>query len=94
MPLIDIVTMRGMVPRVAHHLLPDEAATLAQDCHFDRGVVAPLMSDKLVGVMLPLVPQTLFHYYGDRWFAWDKLVEGDAFSHRTGSVQPGLLHRR
>ncbi|MFM5873199.1 hypothetical protein ACET6Z_18395 [Aeromonas veronii] len=75
MPLIDIVTMRGMVPRVADHLLPDEAATLAQDCHFDRGVVAPLMSDKRVSVTLPLVPQTLFHYYGDYWFAWNKLVE-------------------
>ena len=29
MPLIDIVTMRGMVLRVENHLLPDEAATLA-----------------------------------------------------------------
>lgn len=75
MPLIDIVTMRGMVPRVADHLLPDEAATLAQDCHFDRGVLAPLVEDSLVGVTLPLIPSTLFHYYGDHWFAWDKLVE-------------------
>ncbi|MFM5335763.1 hypothetical protein ACET97_04370 [Aeromonas enteropelogenes] len=75
MPLIDIVTMRGMVPRVADHLLPDEAATLAQDCHFDRGVVAPLMGDKPVGMTLPMVPVTLFHYYGEHWFTWDKLVE-------------------
>ena len=29
MPLIDIVTMRGMIPRVAGQLLPDEAAALA-----------------------------------------------------------------
>ncbi|MGL4506375.1 MAG: hypothetical protein ACRCUF_11635, partial [Aeromonas sobria] len=75
MSLIDIVTMRGMVPRVADHLLPDEAATLAQDCHFDRGVLAPLTADKPVGLTLPLVPKTLFHYYGAHWFAWNKLVE-------------------
>ncbi|EKB22369.1 hypothetical protein HMPREF1170_02631 [Aeromonas veronii AMC35] len=75
MSLIDIVTMRGMVPRVADHLLPDEAATLAQDCHFDRGVLAPLTADKPVGLALPLVPKTLFHYYGAHWFAWNKLVE-------------------
>ncbi|MGL6336900.1 hypothetical protein [Aeromonas jandaei] len=75
MPLIDIVTMRGMVPRVVDHLLPDEAATLAQDCHFDRGVVAPLMADKAVGSTLPIIPKTLFHYYGAYWFAWNKQVE-------------------
>lgn len=75
MPLIDIVTMRGMVPRVADHLLPDEAATLAEDCHFDRGVVAPLMTDKAAGVSLPITPKTLFHYYGAHWFAWNKQVE-------------------
>ncbi|MBL0585096.1 hypothetical protein JD496_04365 [Aeromonas caviae] len=75
MPLIDIVTMRGMVPRVEDHLLPDEAATLAQDCQFDRGSVAPLMQDKQAGISFPVNPVTLFHYYGDHWFAWSKLVE-------------------
>lgn len=75
MPLIDIVTMRGMVPRVEDHLLPDEAATFARDCQFDRGSVAPLMQDKQCGVSLPTTPVSLFHYYGDHWFAWDKLVD-------------------
>ncbi|RQM77991.1 hypothetical protein EHZ47_02260 [Aeromonas jandaei] len=75
MPIIDIVTMRGMVPRVEPHLLPDEAATLAQDCHFDHGVVAPLMTDKAAGGSLPIIPKTLFHYYGSHWFAWNKQVE-------------------
>lgn len=75
MPLLDIVTMRGMVPRVADHLLPDEAATLAQDCHFDRGVVSPLLDDQPVGMTLPLVPKTLFHYYGEHWFTWNTPVE-------------------
>ncbi|MFR9719867.1 hypothetical protein ACL00X_10975 [Aeromonas diversa] len=75
MPLIDIVAMRGMVPRVEDHLLPDEAATLAQDCHFERGVVAPIPQDKSLGVVLPMRPTTLFHYYGEHWFAWDRLVD-------------------
>ncbi|MEE9705833.1 hypothetical protein [Aeromonas veronii] len=75
MPLIDIVTMRGMVPRVEDHLLPDEAATLAQDCQFDCGSVAPLMQDMQCEISLPITPASLFHYYGDHWFAWDKQVE-------------------
>ncbi|MFB2866307.1 hypothetical protein [Aeromonas sp. MdU4] len=75
MPLIDIVTMRGMVPRVENHLLPDEAATLAQDCQFERGVVEPIFADKQEGSAFPVTPATLFHYYGDHWFTWDKLVE-------------------
>ena len=75
MPLIDIVTMRGMVPRVEDHLLPDEAATFAQDCQFNRGSVAPLMQDTPGGISFPVTPVTLFHYYGDHWFAWDKQVE-------------------
>ncbi|EHK5438629.1 hypothetical protein I8Y03_001877 [Aeromonas hydrophila] len=75
MTLVDIMTMRGMVPRVADHLLPDEAATHAQDCHFDRGVVAPMLTDQPVAGTLSITPVTLFHYYGDQWFAWNKLVE-------------------
>lgn len=69
MTLVDIMTMRGMVPRVADHLLPDEAATHAQDCHFDRGVVAPMLTDQPVAGTLSITPVTLFHYYGDQWFA-------------------------
>lgn len=75
MPLIDIVTMRGMVPLVADHLLPDDTATLAQDCQFDRGVVSPLQADKAMSTALPMVPQTLFHYYANHWFAWSAPVE-------------------
>ncbi|ATY83435.1 hypothetical protein CVS42_11075 [Aeromonas veronii] len=75
MPLIDIVTMRGMIPRVAGHLLPDEAAELARDCAFDRGIITPLRDDLGVGVQLPFTPKTIFHYYGEFWFAWSGLVE-------------------
>lgn len=74
MSLIDIVTMRGMVPRVEAHLLPDEAATLAQDCHFDSGVVSPILDDADTGAALPLTPKTIYRY-GEHWFAWGKEVE-------------------
>lgn len=75
MPIIDIVTMRGMMPGVADHLLPNEVATIAQDCHFDRGVVAPIHADIQVGEIMPAKPMTLFHYHADYWFAWNKQVE-------------------
>jgi hypothetical protein len=75
MPSIDIVTMRGMVPRIADHLLPNEAAAVAVDCQFDRGVIEPLRCDVGTGVIFPFTPKTIYHYYGDHWFAWDKPVE-------------------
>ena len=74
MSVIDIVTMRGITPRVEPHLLPDEVAVVARDCHFDHGVISPLEEDVSAGVILPITPQTLFKY-GQNWFAWSKIVE-------------------
>lgn len=74
MSVIDIVTMRGITPRVEPHLLPDEVAVVAKDCHFDHGVISPLEGDVSAGLILPITPQTLFKY-GQNWFAWNKIVE-------------------
>ena len=74
MPVLDIVTMRGTMPRVAPHLLSDEVAVIARDCHFDHGIISPLEDDASAGMELALVPTTLFHY-GQHWFAWNKVVE-------------------
>ena len=75
MPAIDIVTMRGETPRVAPHLLPNEVATVAKNCIFDRGTLAPLMDDLATGLSLPITPKTLFHYRDNFWFAWAGDVE-------------------
>lgn len=77
MPAIDIVTMRGETPRVAPHLLPDEVATTATNCLFDRGVLQPLNDDQLVGAQagFPSKPKTIFKYTDAFWFAWGGLVE-------------------
>lgn len=74
MPVLDIVTMRGTMPRVEPHLLSDEVAVIARDCHFDHGVISPLEDDSSTGMELPTVPITLFRY-GQHWFAWNKAVE-------------------
>jgi len=74
MSVIDIVTMRGITPRVEPHLLPDEVAVVARDCHFDHGVISPLEEDVSAGVTLPITTKTLFKY-GQNWFAWNKIVE-------------------
>ena len=74
MPVIDIVTMRGEMPRVEPHLLPDEVAVIAKDCHFDSGVMCPFMGDTAEGA-LPVAAKTLFRYRDDVWFAWNKVVE-------------------
>lgn len=70
MPVIDITTMRGETPRVEPVLLPDEVAVIANDCHFDSGVVKPFMDDAVSGVSLPITPETIFRYKDDYWFAW------------------------
>lgn len=74
MPVLDIVTMRGTMPRVEPHLLSDEVAVIARDCHFDHGVISPLEDDISAGTELPVVPSTIFRY-GQHWFAWNKVVE-------------------
>ena len=63
MPVLDIVTMRGTMPRVEPHLLSDEVAVIARDCHFDHGVISPLEDDASAGVELPIVPTTLFFFF-------------------------------
>lgn len=75
MPAIDIVTMRGETPRVADHLLPDEVATLARNCIFDRGTLQPMNDDANIGVTLPITPKTIFRYTDAFWFAWGTDVE-------------------
>ncbi|HHP5355849.1 TPA: hypothetical protein ACSCXL_000292 [Aeromonas veronii] len=74
MPVLDIVTMRGTMPRVEPHLVSDEVAVVARDCHFDHGVISPIEEDVSAGVVLPITPTTLFRY-GEHWFAWNKVVE-------------------
>lgn len=70
--LIDISMMRGEIPRLMPHLLPNEAATIAIDCQFERGVVEPLKSDLLIA-SLPQRPVTLFKYH-DNWLQWSRVV--------------------
>lgn len=66
--LIDIPMMRGEVPRLKEHLLPNEAATFALDCEFERGVVSPIDGNRLK-TALPFSPLHL-HPYGNDWLIW------------------------
>ncbi|MGF1727075.1 hypothetical protein [Photobacterium nomapromontoriensis] len=71
---INIVVMKGQVPRLKPHLLPNEAATIAKDCHFENGIVAPLKIDSYQQT-LPIAASTLFKYTDDHWFVWAKDIE-------------------
>ncbi|OOE71714.1 hypothetical protein [Salinivibrio kushneri] len=66
--LIDIQMMRGEVPRLKDHLLPNEAATLASDCEFERGVIAPMLDNRFA-LDLPYSPGRL-HKYDGAWLLW------------------------
>ncbi|USH03724.1 hypothetical protein K6Q96_06945 [Grimontia kaedaensis] len=67
--LIDITMMRGEIPRLKDHLLPNEAASFATDTHFENGVLAPLAASQSLAT-LPMSAGS-FHRYSDGWLAWD-----------------------
>lgn len=75
MPAIDIVSMRGEMPRVLPHMLPDGYAALAQNCHFRFGVITPVSDDGKSGVTFDINPETLFLYSQNKWFTWRGMVD-------------------
>lgn len=72
---IDITTMHGEIPRDADGLLPQSNSTYAENCHFDCGVITPLIADIDASIAFTFTPQAVFHYYDDYWFAWDHDVD-------------------
>ncbi|ELJ8527266.1 hypothetical protein ACFXAP_001652 [Vibrio cholerae] len=71
---IEISTMKGEIPRLEPHLLPNDAATIALDCSFERGVIAPLKTDINSSVLPVNKTKTLFLYAHTHWFAFSKPV--------------------
>lgn len=75
MATIDITAMRGEMPRIVEHLLPDANSTLAQGCHFRHGVITPMLDDVDQQKSFAIKPETLFRYRDNFWFAWNKAVD-------------------
>ncbi|HBZ9867363.1 TPA: hypothetical protein MND73_004293 [Salmonella enterica subsp. houtenae] len=75
MPYIDITTMRGEMPRIVPAMLPDCAATYAENCHFRFGVITPLQDISATVKQFSVTPKTVFHWRADFWFAWNDIVD-------------------
>lgn len=75
MSAIDIVSMRGEMPRVLPHMLPDGFATLASNCHFRFGVITPASDDEKSSVTFGIKLETIFQYRQDKWFTWSEVVD-------------------
>ncbi|EEO7206131.1 hypothetical protein G6K67_002249 [Salmonella enterica subsp. enterica serovar Rubislaw] len=75
MSYIDITTMRGEMPRVISTMLPEGAATHAENCHFRFGVITPVMGDSDVVREFPVKPVTVFHYRDNFWFSWSNVTD-------------------
>ncbi|HBB6984707.1 TPA: hypothetical protein I8P16_004428 [Salmonella enterica subsp. enterica serovar Napoli] len=75
MPVIDIVSMHGEMPRALPHMLPDGYSALAQNCHFRFGVITPVNDDKRSEVIFDMNPETLFLYSQNKWFTWSGVVD-------------------
>lgn len=72
--LINVSTMKGKTPRLEPHLLSDDSATIAIDCQFERGIVAPVLDDSLESVTLPITPVSMFLYEDSYWFTFANRV--------------------
>lgn len=75
MPAIDIISMRGEMPCVLSHMLPDAFALLARNCHFRFGVITPVNDDVESNVTFGIKPETIFLYRKDKWFTWQGMVD-------------------
>ncbi|MDJ6542670.1 hypothetical protein LEC33_23220 [Salmonella enterica] len=75
MPYIDITTMRGEMPRVLSHMLPDGFSVLSSNCHFRFGVITPVNDDEKSSVTFGIKPETIFQYRQDKWFTWSGIVD-------------------
>lgn len=68
--IIDITTMQGEIPRLPPHLAADNTATLAKNCHFPQGAIAPCLADSATDKHFAFPPATLWRYRDDFWFAF------------------------
>lgn len=75
MPYIDITTMRGEMPRVLPHMLPDGFSVQSNNCHFRFGVITPVNDDGKSSVTFGIKPETVFQYRQDKWFTWPGIVD-------------------
>ncbi|HIF9180945.1 TPA: hypothetical protein ACX6QL_002005 [Photobacterium damselae] len=72
--LISIPLMKGEIPRLKPHLLPNESSVKAIDCQFENGIISPIKADKWMRTF-PILVKTLFKYNDEHWFTWQKKVE-------------------
>jgi hypothetical protein len=71
--LIDISMMKGKSPRLKPHLLSNESATIATDCQFEQGILAPI-KQSLLSFSTPSNSKTLFRYTDANWLYWTSQV--------------------
>lgn len=73
--MIRLDTFKGEIPSYAANLLPDTAAVVAMDCHFDDGTLNPINEDFDTGDTVPINSKTLFMYEDQYLFTWANDVD-------------------
>ncbi|WP_226101621.1 hypothetical protein [Dickeya oryzae] len=58
MATIDITAMRGDIPRIVEHLLPNANAILAQGYNFRHSVIIPMLDYTVQGKAFTFKPKT------------------------------------
>lgn len=71
MAMIRIDTFRGQIPSYAANLLPNDAAVIASDCHFDDGTLNPIQVNFDTSDVVPISTKILFRYEDQYWFNWN-----------------------
>jgi len=96
---IDIQGFIGKIPLAAEHLLPENAATEAQNCQIRRGLLEPLAGLTTVATPSKVGTTLSLYKFGDFWFNWLRDVDcvqgavpGDTSSktYFTGDGEPKM----
>jgi hypothetical protein len=74
MTAIYVKAFAGERPKADPRHLPNEAAQLAQGCHFYRGNLSALKKPLLTNETVDEDAKTIFKYLNQHWFAWDSYV--------------------
>lgn len=75
MTMIRLDTFKGEIPSYAPNLLPNEAAVIAKDCHFDDGTLNPILNNLDTADTLSTSTKSLFRYEDKYWFSWNEDVD-------------------
>ena len=74
MPKISLSQFSGEIPRLISRLLPNTAASYAENVRLDDGGLTPVRKSRQEHVFSGISDIKTIFKHGSTWLAWDKVV--------------------